>query len=132
MKTTIKLSLKFVVVALLFASSIQMVSGQQTVQSMETATMEASQISSTIPQKPEDISPLLNGEKIPMAMLTDAAGKSFDLNKAVAEKPTILIIYRGGWCPYCSRQLSGLQQAALNWKVWDTGLLLSAQMSPKV
>ncbi len=112
MKTTIKLSLKFVTMALLFASSIQMVSGQQTVQSMETATMEVSQISSTIPQKPEDISPLLNGEKIPMVMLTDAAGKSFDLNKAVAEKPTILIIYRGGWCPYCSKQLSGLQQAA--------------------
>lgn len=112
MKTTIKLSLKFVAVALLFACSTQMVRGQQTVQSMKTATMEASQISSTIPQKPEDISPLLNGEKIPMAMLTDAAGKSFDLNKAVAEKPTILIIYRGGWCPYCSRQLSGLQQAA--------------------
>lgn len=66
----------------------------------------------TIPQKPEDISPLLYGENIPMAVLPDASGKDFDLNKAISIKPTILIVYRGGWCPYCSRQLSGLQEAA--------------------
>ncbi len=62
------------------------------------------------PQKAEDISPLLIGEKIPMAMLVDPSGKTVDLNKTVAEKPTILIFYRGGWCPYCSKQLSGLQE----------------------
>lgn len=62
------------------------------------------------PQKPEDISPLLIGEKIPMAMLMDQSGKMVDLNKMVSEKPTILIFYRGGWCPYCSKQLSGLQE----------------------
>jgi len=64
----------------------------------------------TIPQQPEDISPLLNGESIPAVILKDASGKAFDLNKAVAGKPTILIFYRGGWCPFCSRQLSGLQE----------------------
>lgn len=64
-----------------------------------------------IPQQPQDISPLLYGEKLPIATLADAAGKPFDLNKAVAEKPSILVMYRGGWCPYCSIQLSGLQQA---------------------
>lgn len=62
------------------------------------------------PQKAEDISPLLVGEKIPMAMLMNASGKTVDLNKMVSEKPTILIFYRGGWCPYCSKQLSGLQE----------------------
>ena len=70
------------------------------------------QVSYAIPQKPEDISPLLNGETIPMVTLTDVSGKSFDLNKAVAEKPAILIFYRGGWCPFCSKQLSGLQEIA--------------------
>ena len=62
------------------------------------------------PQKAEDISPLLVGEKIPIAMLMNASGKTVDLNKMVSEKPTILIFYRGGWCPYCSKQLSGLQE----------------------
>jgi len=65
-----------------------------------------------IPQKAEDISPLLAGEKIPMAMLADQNGKKVDLNKLVAEKPTILIFYRGGWCPYCSKQLAGLEEIA--------------------
>ncbi|WP_313263618.1 peroxiredoxin-like family protein [Sphingobacterium sp.] len=67
---------------------------------------------STIPQKAEDISPLLTGEKIPMAMLANQNGKMLDLNKLVAEKPTILIFYRGGWCPYCSKQLAGLEEIA--------------------
>ena len=25
------------------------------------------------------------------------------------QKPTVLIFYRGGWCPYCNRQLAGLK-----------------------
>ncbi len=63
-----------------------------------------------VPQKPEDISPLLIGENIPRVNLLNAGGESFDLNAAVATKPTILIFYRGGWCPYCTRQLAGLQE----------------------
>ncbi len=71
---------------------------------------EMKQGTNTIPQKPEDISPLLYGEKIPAAILSDAAGKSFDLNKAISAKPSILVFYRGGWCPYCIKQLSALQE----------------------
>lgn len=67
---------------------------------------------SMIPQKAEDISPLLVGEKIPMATLADQTGKMIDLNTLVSEKPTILIFYRGGWCPYCSKQLAGLEGIA--------------------
>ncbi len=63
-----------------------------------------------LPAKSEDISPLLIGENIPDATLLTDEGKSFDLNKAVASKPTILIFYRGGWCPYCSKHLSGLME----------------------
>lgn len=63
-----------------------------------------------IPTKPEDISPLLIGETIPDIDLLTASGKVFNINQSIAQKPTILIFYRGGWCPYCSRQLSGLQE----------------------
>ncbi len=63
-----------------------------------------------VPLKPEDISPLLIGEKIPMLVLRKSSGEAFDLNKSVAQKPTILVFYRGGWCPYCTKQLSGLQE----------------------
>ncbi len=59
---------------------------------------------------PQDISPLLIGESIPKAKLPAPDGSLQDLNALVAQKPTILVFYRGGWCPYCSKQLSGLQE----------------------
>lgn len=62
-----------------------------------------------VPLKAEDVSPLLAGEQIPVLQLRKSSGEPFDLNKSVSETPTILIFYRGGWCPYCSKQLSGLQ-----------------------
>lgn len=61
------------------------------------------------PALPEDISPLLIGEPVPQTILPDKDGRLLDLNKAIAEKPAILIFYRGGWCPFCNRQLSDLQ-----------------------
>jgi peroxiredoxin len=63
-----------------------------------------------VPLKAEDISPLLAGEQIPVLQLRKSSGEIFDLNKSVSETPTILVFYRGGWCPYCSKQLSGLQE----------------------
>ncbi|WP_419802906.1 peroxiredoxin-like family protein [Mucilaginibacter sp.] len=62
-----------------------------------------------IPANPTDISPLLIGESIPTVNLTDFNGKPFNLNEEVAKKPTVLIFYRGGWCPFCNRELSGIQ-----------------------
>ena len=35
-------------------------------------------------------------------------GKSVQLKGILEEKPTVLVFYRGGWCPYCNVQLSGL------------------------
>lgn len=63
-----------------------------------------------VPLKPEDVSPLLAGEQIPVLSLPKSSGEMFDLNKSVSETPTILVFYRGGWCPYCSKQLAGLQE----------------------
>jgi len=62
------------------------------------------------PAKAEDISPLLIGEMIPMQELTDVKGGAIDIGKVISQKPTILVFYRGGWCPYCNMQLSGLQE----------------------
>ncbi|MDF7808392.1 peroxiredoxin-like family protein [Pontiellaceae bacterium B12219] len=56
-----------------------------------------------------EIKPLTSGETIPAATLKTADGADFDLQTAIAEQPTILIFYRGGWCPYCNRHLAALQ-----------------------
>ena len=56
-----------------------------------------------------DIHPLLIGAAVPKLVLQTPDGKVFDLNQAVKEQPTVLIFYRGGWCPYCNVQLGKLQ-----------------------
>lgn len=116
MKSLVETSLRSLLAALLLACTAGMAHAQEKSQSMGASRMmdkmEMKPMAYMVPEKPEDISPLLIGEKIPMAMLPDATGKIVDLNKAVSRKPAVLIIYRGGWCPYCTKQLSGLQQAA--------------------
>ena len=62
----------------------------------------------SIPLIAEDISPILIGEKLPNANFQNVDGKSVQLRNLLEEKPTVLVFYRGGWCPYCNVQLSGL------------------------
>lgn len=64
--------------------------------------------SAQVPENAEDICPLLIGETIPNATLQNSEGNNFELNTLVSKKPTVLVFYRGGWCPYCNMQLSGL------------------------
>lgn len=54
-------------------------------------------------------SPLTVGDSVPAVRLRTAEGKVFDLKASVAEKPAVLIFYRGGWCPYCTQHLAALQ-----------------------
>jgi peroxiredoxin len=63
----------------------------------------------TVPSSAMDIQPIKNGDVLPKIVLRTTENKRFDLNKAVAEKPSVLIFYRGGWCPYCNVQLGQLQ-----------------------
>lgn len=63
-----------------------------------------------VPDKPEDVSPLLIGEKIPAINLKTARGESFDLNESIKSKQAILIFYRGGWCPFCVKHLKEIAQ----------------------
>ncbi|MCB0438258.1 MAG: AhpC/TSA family protein [Mangrovimonas sp.] len=70
----------------------------------------SSLVFSQVPENPEDVSPLLVGEKIPEAIITNLNGNDVSLQQILKEKPTVLVFYRGGWCPYCSNQLSGLAE----------------------
>jgi peroxiredoxin len=62
-----------------------------------------------IAAEPTAISPLLIGEKIPGVTLTDVSGKRINLLELAAQKPSVIVFYRGGWCPYCNLHLSELQ-----------------------
>jgi len=62
-----------------------------------------------IPDSAEDICPVLIGQSLPKIVLRTSDNTPFDLNAASAEKATILIFFRGGWCPYCNLHLGQLQ-----------------------
>lgn len=63
---------------------------------------------------PEAAQPLSVGTKAPTATLADLDGKPVNLADAIAGKPTVLIFFRGGWCPFCSRQLAALGEHELD------------------
>ena len=57
----------------------------------------------------EHVTPLLNGQAIPSATLKTADGSPVSLKALTMQKPSIVLFYRGGWCPYCNRQLAELK-----------------------
>jgi peroxiredoxin len=59
----------------------------------------------------EEAQPLGAGGAVPEANLKGPDGSRVSLQKETGGKPTILIFYRGGWCPYCSAHLGELQKA---------------------
>ena len=61
-----------------------------------------------IAEKAEAISPLLIGEEIPNVILHDVNNNEISTN-SIFNKKTVLIYYRGGWCPYCNSQLADIQ-----------------------
>jgi peroxiredoxin len=64
-----------------------------------------------LPKSATDISPLLIGEKAPNTTLQTIDGKTVSFLETLSKDKTILVFYRGGWCPYCNQHLSALAEA---------------------
>lgn len=58
-----------------------------------------------------EIKPILIGSEVPEATIENADGHEISLADAIASKPTILVFYRGGWCPYCNLHLQELAES---------------------
>lgn len=69
------------------------------------------QAQTDLPKSPTEIAPLLIGEKIPNLTLQSAGNTAINVTELLTKKKTILVFYRGGWCPYCNAQLAALGQA---------------------
>lgn len=50
-----------------------------------------------IAEDAESICPALPGTKLPDVQLKDVDGKQLSLLTLASQKPTVLIVYRGGW-----------------------------------
>lgn len=70
----------------------------------------ATGLNAQLPNRAKDISPLLIGETFPDLKVTGMDAAPVSILEIFKEKPTVLIFYRGGWCPYCNRHLAALGQ----------------------
>ncbi len=61
-----------------------------------------------VAERAEDISPLLIGEKVPQIKISSVENKKISLIDVVKKRPTMLLFYRGGWCPYCNAHLAAV------------------------
>ena len=59
---------------------------------------------------PAAAKPLPVGSAVPSALVTALDGRELDLAQVVAGQPTLLVFYRGSWCPYCNKHLAALQE----------------------
>lgn len=59
----------------------------------------------SMPDRARNVHPLGEGDKAPNATLRRPDGQEVNLDDLCAVKPTVLIFYRGGWCPYCNTHL---------------------------
>jgi len=58
---------------------------------------------------PDDVRPLGAGDRAPAFTVYRVDGTAFRFDPDALERPVLLITFRGGWCPYCNAQLSGLR-----------------------
>ncbi len=64
-----------------------------------------------VPKSATDITPLLIGEKISNIILKSAENTDVQLADLLKKKKSVLVFYRGGWCPYCNTHLQALAEA---------------------
>jgi peroxiredoxin len=61
-----------------------------------------------IPSSPKEVQPLEIGSAVPAVAVQTTTGAAVQLNALTQGKPSVIIFYRGGWCPYCTRHLAAL------------------------
>ena len=57
-------------------------------------------------QTAQDICPILIGTDLPDATVRNIEGADVQVSSVTNGQPTVMIIYRGSWCPYCNKHFS--------------------------
>ena len=71
------------------------------------------------------------GDSAPHFQGTDQHGEQIDSEKITAEKPLVLIFYRGVWCPHCIKHLTRLQDSLSMLQDAGVRVVLVANEQPK-
>lgn len=56
------------------------------------------------------VTPLMPEAGVPPIPVYDESGTYTKMNRVVMKGITVVVFYRGHWCPYCMKQLRGLQE----------------------
>lgn len=67
--------------------------------------------SQVLPPTADKVCPVLPGTKFPDVALTSADAKVVQSASLIQGKKTLVVVYRGGWCPFCTRHLAEVAQA---------------------
>jgi peroxiredoxin len=78
--------------------------------SQEEEIKDSTQQDITVTEDATEICPILIGETLPDGTMTNLDKEKTSIHKLTESKPTIIVFYRGGWCPYCTKQLGGLNE----------------------
>lgn len=79
----------------------------------------------------EATKPLPKGEKIPAVEVRNANGNPVNLAELVRGKKTVLVFYRGGWCPYCNTHLADLARIQPQLAMNDIQIVAISPDSPE-
>jgi len=63
-----------------------------------------------VAESADEARPIGEGRPAPTAEMQTVDGETVSIESFYTQKPTVLVFYRGGWCPYCSTHLSELGQ----------------------
>jgi peroxiredoxin len=63
---------------------------------------------------------LQNGQVFPSLEIPAVGGGAIQIPQSLQGEYGVILIYRGGWCPYCQAQLAGFQRASE--KLAETGI----------
>ncbi|MEP6885483.1 MAG: peroxiredoxin-like family protein [Gammaproteobacteria bacterium] len=94
-----------------------------------------------VPNDPHEVTPIGVNARAPSFTAQDVDGRAFKFDPTTLRQPTMIIFYRGGWCPYCNAQLQDLhtvvpQISALGYQVLflstDQPKLLYSSLKEKV
>ncbi len=62
-----------------------------------------------VADRAEDVRPVAAGERAPAFELRTVDDEPYRFDPGNLERPVLLILFRGGWCPYCNLHLSELR-----------------------
>jgi peroxiredoxin len=57
----------------------------------------------------EQVQPLEAGDSAPRFIVETVESRVFDFDPLNLDKPVMILVFRGGWCPYCNMYLSDMR-----------------------